>query len=140
MMFYRKLQFTQKTIETDQLLSGTSSTSVNKMTSHYYKKPQRYSARRKRCTECHNKHIPENCTYKSYSCNNWKKKGYLKSVCKSKFTDNTNHAIVDEEEVGSVFTCLPNSPGRTTVEITESTANVYQRVGKQIWINLDYRN
>jgi len=34
-----------KPIETDQLLSETSSTLVNKMTSHYNKKPQRYSAR-----------------------------------------------------------------------------------------------
>ena len=61
-----------------------------------------------------------------------KKKGHLKSVCKSKVTDKNCQVTVDVQQVGSVFTCSSVLPQRTTT--TETIVNIYQRVGKQIWI------
>ena len=82
-----------RTLETGQLLAGSSTTAVNKMTSQYKKKPQRRSFAKnfqstrsewKRCQDCFKIHQPNDCPHKSSTCYKCKKKGHLKSVCKTK--------------------------------------------------------
>ena len=117
-----------RTLETDQLLTGSNTTVVYKMTSQFKKKPQRRSFAKnfqstqsewKRCQDCFKIHQPNDCPHKSSTCYKCKKKGHLKSVCKIKVSAKLSSRIGGEKEhVGTVFSC-------------------YQRIGKQIWITAE---
>ena len=133
-----------RTLETEQVLPD-SGVSVNRMTSQYKKKVSKpvyvnnHNRRSewKRCKDCYAKHEPSNCPYKTYTCHRCKKTGHLQSVCKSQVRENIPRQAKkaeDQERTSSVFTC--SSPGNEPTDL-EFSSNIYQRVGKQIWIDAE---
>lgn len=140
-----KAEVYTKTLETDKLLTGKGSSSstavsVNKMSSQYKKqkpagRPPKKSpfqqADWKRCKDCHVKHSPNNCPYKTYTCHKCKKVGHLKSVCKAQLPNKALHIREEIEQAGSVFSC-----STSTSPPSEISCNVYEHRGKQIWLNV----
>ena len=140
----KKAQTYVETLKTDQLLAGNKNdlkktSIVNKMSATYKKstansaKKQNFSKNLwKRCTDCYVKHKRTECPFKDFLCHKCGRKGHLKAVCKSKYIAEQPHSSKTNEiydQVGSVFSC-----SRPPENANEQIANVFQRIGKQIWL------
>ena len=139
----RKAELYIRTSNTDQLLtSGINSQSeaVNKMSSEYKKstqsrKQEKHSAsvesndnkRWKRCQKCYVEHSRNSCPWKESICHRCGKKGHLKSVCKSK-----NHFPVQAQTTKLELFSIVQTSRAQKMKIF----NLYQRVGKQIWLKV----
>ena len=87
----------------------------------------------KRCADCyHAKHKRTECSFKDFLCHKCGRKGHLKAVCKPKYVAEQPHCSKTNEiydQVGSMFSCL-----RSSENSNKPIANVFQRIGKQIWL------
>ena len=135
-----------KTLETDKLLTGTGGVLVNKMASQYKKKMNHSNKKNtsncnkksewKRCKDCFTNHLTRDCPYKSYTSHRCKKVEQFKSVCKSKVSETKSFPIDKDKEqaVRSAFTCSSKAMDTHYIELT---CEIYERVGKQIWLKAE---
>ena len=135
----RKASTFVTTSETDKVLKGETNTSditasANQMQSSYKLKRERKhthelpsettpapgKSKYQSCPQCFIDHDRKRCPHRSKQCHNCSRMGHLSSVCQSKTNSNstnTNHShLLVEESTSSVY-------------------NVYERRGKQVWIN-----
>lgn len=133
------------TTETAKVLKGeVLQPTTNQMTASYNRHNYRGNTRKqsnaaptlettgshklKSCPQCFINHDRKQCPQRSKVCMRCKRTGHIQSVCRS-----TTHVITssdstnDDETIGSIY------------QVTNSGCNVsnhvYERVGKQIWIN-----
>lgn len=131
-----------QTAETDKVLKGETSTPVttNQMSSTYKRQnkgsqgkgPQfrksenqtampTQSSKLKSCPQCYISHDRKQCPHRNKQCKLCNKTGHISSVCKTSSKSSGNNSHFVEESSSSVY-------------------NIYERKGKQIWINTTVNN
>ena len=127
------------TTETDKVLKGeTTEPTTHQMASSYKEtrsKPQQFNGRPaqdagkpsklRSCPQCYIHHDRKECPHRYKKCNSCSLLGHISSVClkANKTTTNSYHSNNVDDETSNVF------------QITEATNNIYERRGKQVWIN-----